>query len=109
MPTPFQTLHLRAFRRALRTAGRAVAFGAESWQAVISPLRPDDPRLAGGTDRLIEIVQASDDLPSPAPEQSDALVIDGRWSRIARIDHDAASCLSTILATEPLAGSASSS
>lgn len=113
MPTPQQTLHLRAFRASLRTAGQDFTYGspAVEFTAVESPIEPDDPRMEGVTDRHVDLVAETADMPAaPRLRRGDEITGPGGTYRVSRVDAEPASGLTHIMATAPtLAASASSS
>jgi hypothetical protein len=81
--TALQSLHLRAFRRSLRTAGLEFAFGEATFEGILSTLRPDDPRLEGASKHLLELVVATEDLPDPRPRKGDTLTWEGTTYRVS--------------------------
>jgi hypothetical protein len=79
--------------------GREWTFGTSTFAAVSSVLRPDDPRMVGSTDRLIELTIATEALPDTPPAAGDALLdAAGRTHRIVRTD-DSPHGLTSILVT----------
>jgi hypothetical protein len=59
-------------------------FGAASFIGISSALKTDDPRLAGGPDRMIEIMVKSASLPSPAPTRGNVITKDGKRYTVIR-------------------------
>lgn len=78
----------------------AAGGGTVSFTGIVSPLQPDDPRMAGADDRRVALVVATEDLPAARPSEGDDVTTDDDTThRIIRADHDSASGLSTFLLT----------
>jgi hypothetical protein len=72
-------------------------YGAGSFSAPASLLKPDDPRLKGASDRVFEIIVPTALLPEPAPKQGVELSRSGKFHRVVRVDQDATTGLTSIL------------
>jgi hypothetical protein len=73
------------------------SFGGVAFAGVASTLRPDDPRMAGSGDRMIEVQALTSSLPDPAPQRGNELTRGTRHHRIARADTDDATGYTTFL------------
>jgi hypothetical protein len=100
MATPAQEAFAEGFSALASVHGSSWTFGDASFAGVATVLKPDDPRMAGSNDRLFEIVIPTAQLPETGPTRGDDLVRDDRHHRVARVDHDANSGLTTILIAE---------
>lgn len=71
--------------------------GGVSFAGVASTLKPDDPRLAGGSDRMLELQVFTRAIRLLRPHRGDELVSRGLIYRITRIDHDHATGISNMI------------
>ena len=99
MPTPAQEAFAEGFSELAADHATTWSVGSSSFAGVASVLKPDEPRLIGSTDRLLEITVLSASVPS-AVKRGAELTRDGRNHRITRDPiADKATGLTTILAT----------
>lgn len=97
MPTPAQEAFAEGFADLTADHGTPWSFGGVVFTGVASALKPDDPRLLGSLDRLLEIVAIT--ATAPALKKGDELLRDERYHRVVRVDPDSASGISSILIT----------
>lgn len=99
MPTPAQEAFAEGFAElaGVHDPDGSWSFGGVTFAGVASTLRPDDPRMAGSADRLIEVTALTADLPATLPTRGDELVRGTRRHRIARADTDEATGYTTFL------------
>jgi hypothetical protein len=71
--------------RIVAHTGDEWAAGLVVFMATAAELRPDDPRLAGQTDRLIELTAATASLPAGLKAGTE-IIRAGRAHRISRLD-----------------------
>lgn len=83
MPTPAQEAFAEGFTDLDSVHGTSWTVGSTSFRGVASILKPDDPRLLGSSDRLLEITVPSASVPS-AVKRGVELTRDGRNHRVTR-------------------------
>ena len=97
MPTPAQEAFAEGFSELDSVHGTTWTVGASSFRGVASILKPDDPRMLGAPDRLLEITVPSASVPAAVKRGAD-LTRDGRKHRVTRDPvPDYATGLTTIL------------
>lgn len=69
--------------------------GVSSFAAVPTALKPDDPRMAGSSDRIFTLRVATSLLTYPYPKRGDELVSNGLAHPIKRADHNVSTGIST--------------
>ena len=85
--TPTQQAFAEGFQALAAESGLPCIFGSATFVGVASEIKPNDPRLAGSGDRLIEIYALTSSLPTPRPVNGDEFIQDGFYYRISRVDH----------------------
>jgi hypothetical protein len=99
MPTPAEEAFSEGFSELAEVHGKKWTFGRASFVGVASVLKPDDPRMAGSADRIIEITAMTSGLPSLAPARGDEISSAGKTYRIIRLpDTDPATGFTSFLA-----------
>lgn len=99
MSTVAQLALAKGFAALKSVHGSAWTFGAAEFLGVASALRPDDPRLSGAADRLIEVQVLTADMPATYPKRGNSVTHAGRTHSVVRVDDDLSSGITTILIT----------
>lgn len=76
------------------------SFGSATFQAVADDLKPGDPRMAGSTDRHIELRVKTRLLTYPWPKRGNEGTSGGVTYRVVRSDHDAVTGISTMIVVQ---------
>jgi hypothetical protein len=63
-------------------------FGSSTFSGAESDLKPNDPRMVGAPDRLIEIRVVTALLPFNYPKRGHEMTRDGETHRVHRVDHN---------------------
>src|SRR5690606_10510745 len=86
MATLAQAAFAEGFAALAGVHGNSWAFGSASFAGVASALKPDDPRMEGSPDRLIELIVRTSSLPAVPPKRGQEIrrQSDGAWHRITR-------------------------
>lgn len=96
-----KTAHAAQIAGCIAHTGDDVVFGSEVFTGNLAPLRADDPRLIGSSDRLFELVVQNNEVPAPAPTRGSDLIIDGIHYSVSRVDYNPAARL-TLFTVAPL-------
>lgn len=93
MPTPAQEAFAEGFAALSEVHATAWTFGGDEFVAVEVSLKPDDPRMLGGSDRSLFLEVSPDELPSPSPKGGDELERDSVVYRVTKNGkYNAATC-----------------
>jgi hypothetical protein len=83
MATPAQIALAEGFVALDEVHGQPCTIGVASIVARVASLPPDDPRLQGSTDRLVEIRISPANRPAELPKRGDELDVDSVTYRVA--------------------------
>lgn len=97
MATPAQAAFAEGFSALLEEHGTTWSIGGRSFAGVASTLKPDDQRLPGSGDRVIELQTFSRAIRLIRPRRGDELLRAGLLYRISKVDHDHTTGISTLL------------
>lgn len=98
MPTEAEEAFAEGFAALASVHGKTWTFGAATFVAVASVLKPDDPRLLGSSDRHFELQVSTAEMPSPRFTNGDELRQGSSFYRVARQpDADTATGITTTL------------
>jgi len=98
MSTEAEEAFAEGFAALTGVHGKTWTFGAASFVAVASTLKPDDPRLLGSTDRHVELQVSTIAMPSPRPAAGDDVRLGGQFYRLVRQpDADGATGITAII------------
>lgn len=84
MPTPAEEAFAEGLSELSAGHGKTWTFGNVSFVGWVSALRPDDPRLQGSADRLLEIETVTASLPSRMPKRGNEIASGGVVYRLNR-------------------------
>jgi hypothetical protein len=87
MPTPAQEAFAEGFSELSEVHATAWTFGASEFSGVASSIKPDDPRMIGGSVRLLELLVSPAELPSPSPKGGDQLERDSIFYTVSENGH----------------------
>lgn len=99
MPTPAEAAFAEGFAALASVHAKTWTFGGYSFRGVASALKPDDPRMIGSGDRLVEIEVLTADIEGIEIKRGDEWMCGGTAYRIARQpDDDEATGYTSIIA-----------
>jgi hypothetical protein len=73
MSTDLQTALSDGIASIAGAAPSVWTFGAQTFTGVASPIRANDPRMEGGTQRILDIHAVTANLPAPSPRRGDEI------------------------------------
>jgi len=101
MPSNAQQAFAEGFCALLADHGLSWSFAYATFDGIVSPLKPNDPRMSGSSDRLFEVRALTSALPNPRPARGDVIATSGKYHRITRpLDDDLSTGITTILVAE---------
>ena len=87
MPTIAQEAFAEGFAALSEVHATAFTFGATVFDGVASVLKPDDPRMLGSADTVLELQVTPAELPSPSFNRGDQLARDSILYRVSKSGH----------------------
>lgn len=73
------------------------SFGSQTFAGAADALRPNDARMVGSNDRILELRVQTSLFRYPYPRRGNELTSEGITYRVSRVDHDAITGISTLL------------